>query len=330
MTFLGRGKHQPSTGQRKTEPESLNVRNRPRDRAPSMQRVAGESSDEDASPLSQTPLRVMTYNIHQCIGLDGKCRPERIADIIDDLDPDLVALQEIDVNRPRSGGQDQAHIIASHLGMQHHFFPVWSARDEKYGLAVLSKRPLTVIREALLTEACPRTKREARGAIWVSVDTGNGQPVHFLNLHLGLSARERLLQIDALLGEGWLCNRFSSEPVIVAGDLNAGPGSQVMKRLQKHLACVQLRAVEHRPVRTFASVFPLRRIDHILVSQHFHVAKVSVQRNHFTVVASDHLPLCADLLLQFENPPSLEKTSTSDDQRSENDQHAIPCVRHRL
>jgi endonuclease/exonuclease/phosphatase family metal-dependent hydrolase len=213
--------------------------------------------------------------------------------------------------------------------MHHHFFPVWSAQDEKYGLAVLSKLPLAVVREGILTEACSKARREARGLIWVSVETETGRPIHFLNTHLGLKAKERLLQIEQLLGESWLCDRFSAEPVIIAGDFNAGPRSWVMKRLTKHFHCVQLRAVEHRPVRTFASLFPLRRIDHILVSDHFHVEGVTVLKNHFTAIASDHLPVCADLVLNPEARPG-EETHTDGDVQPEKDHHAISCVRHRL
>ncbi len=286
--------------------------------------------DEESPTVQETRLRVMTYNTHHCMGLDGKCRPQRIADVIADLDPDLVALQEMDMNRPRSGRRDQTQFIASHLGMHHHFLPVWSFADEKYGLAILSKRPLTVVRDALLTEASPRKKREARGAIWVSVETNNGTPIHFLNTHLGLSSKERLLQIDELLGENWLCDRFGSEPVIIAGDFNAGPRSLVLKRLAEHFHCVQLKAVPQKPLRTFASTLPLRRIDHILVSDHFHVERVRVLKNHFTLVASDHLPVCADLLLDPQSQRSREDESAPREMQSENDQHAIPRVRHGL
>lgn len=334
LKFLGRGDDSDSMSENQAKVESAmdggQRRESARDRAPSLQRISRESSEDDAPAARRIPLRVMTYNIHHCIGLDGKCRPQRIAEIIEDLDPDVVAIQEIDLNRPRTHRQDQAQLLASHLGMRHQFFPVWCEEDEQYGLAILSKLPFTIVREGLLTEACSRAKREARGTIWVSLETETGESIHFLNTHLGLGSKERLSQIEGLLGESWLRDRFGDEPVIIAGDFNAGPRSLVMKRLSKHLHCVQLKATGHRPRRTFFSMFPIRRIDHILVSQHFHVEKVSVPKDHFTAVASDHLPVCADLVLNLEGNRSPEEASAPRSTQSENDQHALPCVRHRL
>lgn len=241
-------------------------------------------------------LRVMTYNAHHCIGLDGKCRPERIAEVIADSKADLIALQEIDLNRRRSGSQDQSAQIAAQLGMYHRFFPVWSGMTEHYGLTILSRVPLTSVREGILTEAGPRPRQEARGAIWVRLDTELG-PIHFINTHLGLRAEERWRQTEALLGDRWLADIQQKEPVIIAGDLNAGPKSKVMKELTRRFHCAQLLAEDHRPQKTFASVLPLRRIDHVLVSRHFHVERAFVPRNHATAVASDHLPVCADVVL---------------------------------
>lgn len=241
-------------------------------------------------------LRVMTYNTHHCLGMDGKCRPQRIADIIETATADVIALQEMDVNRARSGAQDQTERIASQLGMYHRFFPVWSSHEEQYGLSIISRFPLSVVREGILTGEDQSRKSEARGAIWVSFETDAG-PVHLLNTHLGLRKQERREQIDELLSERWLDNLHTREPVIIAGDLNAGPKSPVMTQLLKSFHCTQLLADDHQPQKTFASVFPLRRIDHVLVSRHFRVNRVTVPKNHATAIASDHLPVCAELVL---------------------------------
>ncbi|GAB5441545.1 MAG: hypothetical protein Fues2KO_18940 [Fuerstiella sp.] len=241
-------------------------------------------------------LRVMTYNTHQSIGLDGKCRPGRIAEVIAASGADLIALQEVDVNRRRSGSEDQAVEIAARLGMYHRFFPVWSGADEHYGLAILSRVPLIDVHAGVLTESARKGKQEARGAMWVRVDTSLG-PIHLINTHFGLRAEERRRQVEELLSERWLDDLQLREPVIIAGDLNAGPKSKVMKELTKRFHCVQVLADDHRPQKTFASVFPVRRIDHVLVSRHFQVNGAFVPRNHATAVASDHLPVCADLEL---------------------------------
>lgn len=238
----------------------------------------------------------MTYNTHHCIGMDGKCRPQRIADVISNAEADVIALQEMDVNRQRSGEQDQTALIAGQLGMYHCFFAVWSSEAEQYGLSIVSRFPMSVVRQEVLTDFDHRNKREARGAIWVSIETDAG-PVHLVNTHLGLTQKERSKQVDELLSERWLSNLPTKEPIIIAGDLNAGPKSEAMKRLTKLLHCAQTLAEDHRPQKTFASVLPLRRIDHILVSSHFRVDGVTVPKTHTAVVASDHLPVCADLVL---------------------------------
>ena len=69
-------------------------------------------------------IRAMTYNIHSCVNMDGKVRPERIAGVIDELSPDVVALQEVDASIPRTHRQYQAKIIGEMLGMDFRFFPV--------------------------------------------------------------------------------------------------------------------------------------------------------------------------------------------------------------
>jgi endonuclease/exonuclease/phosphatase family metal-dependent hydrolase len=251
---------------------------------------------DDQNAAMEFRFRVMTYNTHHCIGMDGKCRPQRIADVISSAEADIVALQEMDVNRQRSGEQDQTALIAGQLGMYHCFFPVWSSEAEQYGLSIVSRFPMSVVRQEVLTDFDHRNKREARGAMWVSIETDAG-PVHLVNTHLGLTQKERSKQVDELLSERWLSDLPTKEPIIIAGDLNAGPKSEAMKRLTKLLHCAQTLAEDHRPQKTFASVLPLRRIDHILVSRHFRVDSVTVPKTHTTAVASDHLPVCAELVL---------------------------------
>lgn len=256
-------------------------------------------------------LRVMTYNTHHCNGMDGKCRPQRIADVIAKSGADIVALQEMDDNRSRSHSRDQSADIAAQLGMYHRFFPVWTKEGERYGLAILSKLPLQSVHEGLLTDADHRSRREARGAIWVTVETADG-PVHVLNTHLGLRTRERLRQAEELLSERWLANIDSEEPIVLCGDFNAGPKSKVMKRMMDRFHCAQKLADDYRPQATFASVFPVRRIDYILLSRQIVVNSVEVIRNHATSVASDHLPVLADISVH-RDPISPSQTSTNNE-----------------
>ncbi|HMP06433.1 MAG TPA: endonuclease/exonuclease/phosphatase family protein, partial [Lacipirellulaceae bacterium] len=128
---------------------------KPRRPAPRPQR----SSDGGAGTF-----RVMTYNIHSCLGVDGKLSFARIARVIASARADVVALQEVDCRRRRSQRADQAAAIAEQLEMHSLYFPVLDVDGEQYGLAVLSRWPLTQVRASYLTTADPRRRREARGA----------------------------------------------------------------------------------------------------------------------------------------------------------------------
>jgi endonuclease/exonuclease/phosphatase family metal-dependent hydrolase len=244
------------------------------------------------------PLRVMTYNIHSCVGIDGKLRPERIARVINRFDPDVIAVQEVDCHRRRSRGQDQAAVIAAHLRMTHVFHAMLEEQQERYGIAVFSRHPFTIVRAGCLTPAEPRIFREARGAIWVKVAPEGGRPFHFLNTHFGLGRAERILQAETLAGPQWLGAIPADDAVVLCGDFNSGPRSKPLRQLGARLRDVQSHAPRHRPAPTFSSVVPLVRIDHILVSRHFTVDAVELPATPVARIASDHLPLCAELTLR--------------------------------
>ena len=169
-------------------------------------------------------MRVMTYNVHRCVGIDGRLSPARIARIIAQHQPDFVALQELDAGRPRTGGIDQAHEIARHLEMAYHFHPTIVVEEERYGNAILSRLPMRLVKRAVLPGS--GWGREPRGAIWVSLEA-DGPAIQVINTHLGLSRRERLTQADALLGPDWLGHPDCRGPKILLGDLNAGPTTPV-------------------------------------------------------------------------------------------------------
>ncbi len=245
-------------------------------------------------------IRVMTYNIHSCRGLDGKIRPERIARVINHFDPDIVAVQEIDSHRQRSGSHDQAQLIADHLRMSHVFQAMFDEEEERYGIAIFSKYPFKVLKAAHLTAANRRFFREARGAIWVQLEFEGRRPFHLINTHFGLGRDEKRRQADEILGKSWLGNIPANEPVILCGDFNSGPRSKPYRKLQTRLRDVQHAAANHQPRSTFVSLKPFMRIDHIFVSPHFRVDRVELPDTPTAVIASDHLPLCAELTLHAE------------------------------
>ncbi|MBA4146567.1 MAG: endonuclease/exonuclease/phosphatase family protein [Verrucomicrobia bacterium] len=238
-------------------------------------------------------LRVMTYNVHACLGMDGKISTHRIAQVIERHDPAVIALQELDIHRSRSRTEHQVEMIAHELGMHFHFSPAKAHGEEQYGDAILSKYPLKLIRAENITKA-PKVDPEPRGALWVQFEM-DGILINLINTHFGLGVRERMSQAMDLLSKKWIGGIELNEPVILCGDFNTFPDTLPYRAFTSRLHDVQLMIPNFRARKTFSTASPVFRIDHIFVSGHFNVHKVQVPRNHLTRIASDHLPLVADL-----------------------------------
>lgn len=239
-----------------------------------------------------TRFRLVTYNVHSCMGMDNRLSPGRIARVLAQCRPDIVALQEIDVRRVRSGHVDQAQKIAARLGMQVEFFPTIARAGELYGDALLSRFPFQVVQRAGLPSLSGRDF-EPRGVLWASIKIGS-KHLQVLNTHLGLNSDERRQQVDALLSEVWLDHPECRGPTVLCGDLNMSPRSKEFQRLAEHLNDVQaLRGT--RAQCTWISYWPRLRIDHILVSPELLVREVHTNNSRLARAASDHLPLVAEL-----------------------------------
>jgi len=231
----------------------------------------------------------MTYNVHSCVGTDGKLDPSRIAEVIARSQADVVALQELDVCQKRTADLHQPQWLAERLQMSVHFTAARRCEEGHYGNAILSRHPLSVISEGGL----PRRTGEQRAVQWVKVSIGKLE-LHVMNTHLSIHFRERLLQIEQLLGAEWIAKSATHVPLVVCGDLNASQFSPVYRGLRKGLVDVQ-RANGARAVATWPSRRPLFRIDHLFTSKNISVLRCEVRRDPLTKVASDHLPLLAEL-----------------------------------
>ena len=240
--------------------------------------------------------------MHRFLGADGRRSTQRIADVIASCQPDIVALQELDVGRRRTGGIDQVAEIARVLDMKIHFHPVLQIKQELYGDAILTTRPSRLMR----AERLPGLKRlpalERRGALWVSTHI-SGVDVQIINTHLGLLRRERLTQVDTLLGPHWLGHPQCRDPVILVGDFNAVPRSRAYRRLALRMTDAQraLRGSVPRP--TYPARMPVLRIDHVFVSHSIEIERVETLRIGAARVASDHLPL----LVEFRVVPPMAR-----------------------
>ena len=271
---------------------------RPLDLRDAAMRHLGRTTNRWTSILPVTArdeaLRVMTYNAHSCVGIDGKLSPRRVARVISRFCPDVVALQEVDIGRMRTRQADQARMIAEYLEMEYHFNPTIQIEEEAYGDCILSRLPMRLVKSDRLPSLQDGNSREPRGALWVEVEM-DGRRIHLVNTHLGLNGRERLLQIQTLLGDQWLGRLDHAEPIVLCGDFNASPRSYVWKLCTQKYRDVQVELSNHCPRCTWFSHYPLVRIDHIFVNSHIRVVGVDVGNDYLSRVASDHRPLLAEL-----------------------------------
>jgi endonuclease/exonuclease/phosphatase family metal-dependent hydrolase len=248
--------------------------------------------EENAGDL----LRVATYNVHGCVGTDGRRSEERIGHVIAELEVDVIGLQELDLNRRRSAGADQAALIADQLGWHRHFHPALRVGDEQYGDAILSRYPMRLRQAQELPSVTTRLCPESRAAIWMEIATPRGT-VQVINTHLGLGRRERLMQAELLAGAQWLGAVPTQEPVVLLGDFNSLPGSTPFKVLTRALRDIRTDLAPPPRLNTFPTRLPLLAVDHIFVNARLRAASVKVVRNNETRCASDHFPLVADLTL---------------------------------
>lgn len=240
--------------------------------------------------------RIVTYNVHRCVGNDRRLDVARVAAVLAALEPDIVALQELDVGRRRTGHADQAHEIARHLAMTHHFHAALEVEEERYGDAILTRYPERLVKAGPLPGYDRIRALEPRGALWVEV-TIDGRPVQIINTHLGLVPREQQLQAAHLAGPAWLEHPQCQGDMILLGDFNATMSSLVYRTLTRRLQPARRLAVRRQPTSTFPSQLPVLRIDHIFVGGSVQVGDVSAPFDPLTRVASDHLPLVMDFEL---------------------------------
>ena len=238
-------------------------------------------------------LRVLTYNIHKCIGgVDRRYDLARTVETVAHFAPDLCLLQEVDAGVPRSNGDHQVELLAERLGYAHHaWFPNVKVRGGgSYGNAILSRFPLDEVRNIDLTVA-PRKRRSVLHAVARIRHGGHERHVHVYNMHLGLSQYERRIQLGTFLDSHPFHGLHHDTPIVVGGDLN-----DVWGNLGDLLAPSGFRCTERRP-RTFPAWGPVRALDSIYVRGQVDLVGLHRGETELAKRASDHRPLYADLQL---------------------------------
>jgi endonuclease/exonuclease/phosphatase family metal-dependent hydrolase len=246
------------------------------------------------APVAPHPdtLRILTYNVHSCLGSDGRLSPQRIARLIARYEPDIVALQELLPGRTAAGPLDQAHAIAQEFQMETHGQGPVHVETDPFGNAVLTRLPMRLVRSGPLAGAAD--SKDARGALWVAIEVSD-QQLQLLNTHLGLTAQQRVPQVEALLGRQWLGDPRCHEPRVVCGDFNTPARSRIYRRLCRTLRDAQANLDGHRPARTYPTHCPLGRIDHVFLGRGLEVVAVEVPATRLALVASDHLPVLVEV-----------------------------------
>jgi endonuclease/exonuclease/phosphatase family metal-dependent hydrolase len=248
------------------------------------------------SPSGRPGLRLLTYNIHKCIGgLDRLYRPGRIQAVVRHYDPDVVLLQEVDDDVRRSNRDRQVDLLAGLVGLKHStYFPNVRVRGGGvYGNAILSRMPVQETRNVDLTMARRKRRSVLHASFRVPLGgSGKVRTVHLFNLHLGLSARERERQLRRFLDSHPFVGLHHRTPIIVAGDFNDVWGTLGRKLLEP--AGFEGQA---RPIRTFPAYAPVRALDAVYVRGSIRIK--SIFRSHLRLAkqASDHLPLFAEIEL---------------------------------
>jgi endonuclease/exonuclease/phosphatase family metal-dependent hydrolase len=213
---------------------------------------AAASDRSPAADTSPTPLRILAYNIHHGAGNDEKLDLERIASLIRSLDPHLVALQEVDNRTERTGSVDQAAELGRLTGLDWAFGPFMDYQGGEYGMAVLSALPIERSTNHRLPEG-----PEPRSSLAVRVSLpGDAGEMVFASIHFYRTAEERMAQARRLLE----ILEPEEQPVILAGDFNSRPGSEVMEQIGETFAIPDKGDDRF----TFPSDRPDREIDFIV------------------------------------------------------------------
>ena len=233
-------------------------------------------------------LRVLNWNIHHAEGIDRKLDLKRIAQVINSVKPDIVALQEVDQKVSRTGKVDQPAKLAELTGLQVVFGGNIEFGGGGYGNAVLSRHPIISSQNHRLPN---RDNGEQRGVLQTSIRVpGVPAPVSFFATHLDhrRADEERFASAQAI-------NRLAmQEPArlaVLAGDLNDVEGNRTLTELLK-----TWQAANETPIFTIPVEKPTRQIDFILFrpSERWKVAEVRVLDE---AVASDHRAVFAVLKL---------------------------------
>ena len=235
-------------------------------------------------------ISVLTYNIHKAIGNDRSYQPQRIIEILKESEADILCLQEVDFQVPRSHNDDLARKLAESLEMEYDLGLNVQLKKGAYGNATLSRFPIVHTENLNITWGI----KKPRGCLMSRIDTPAGE-IAVLNFHLGLAGFERMSQIRMILESSFL-EMVRNLPVIMLGDTNDRVG-----KLNPILSAGGFTdTYKGNRMHSFPSYTPspLIRIDKVFLNRRGQLLEHRVLLNKRTRVASDHLPVLAKLKIK--------------------------------
>jgi endonuclease/exonuclease/phosphatase family metal-dependent hydrolase len=237
-------------------------------------------------------FKVVTYNIHKCIGMDRRYSPERIVDVLHEINADIVALQEV-VCIEDSPRENQLLYIAEHSGLKYYCMGEnRRIRGGAYGNAIISRYPFNEVVNYDIT----KQKREPRGCLRADIKVGSSL-LHLFNAHLGTSFLERRHQARLLVSNDILNNGTLFGKRILVGDFNEWTRGLTTRLLKLHLESIDLR-YNTLWARSYPGLLPILHLDHIYFDQGLGLENFSLHRSRKALLASDHLPLIANFAVE--------------------------------
>jgi endonuclease/exonuclease/phosphatase family metal-dependent hydrolase len=244
--------------------------------------------------MSAEPIRIMTFNIHHGKGTDGLVQIQRIADVIRQIRPDIIGLNEVDQTfHARSDFIDQPKQLAVQLGMEYAFAPAIdseyspdSQQKGGYGNAILSRFPIRSFEAVRLSAGSEA--REPRILLHGKMDV-NETPVNIFVTHLSLNPWHHRKQTSEILSVTSSCNH----PHVIMGDWNMRPQSRPWRVITASGYQDSWASKGVGAGATFPSGRPFLRLDYIFASSHFEIQRSEV--SPFLPDASDHLPVWSEL-----------------------------------
>jgi endonuclease/exonuclease/phosphatase family metal-dependent hydrolase len=231
-------------------------------------------------PAGFEPLRIGSYNVHRCIGTDGKCDVSRVADVIREMGCDTVGLQEVDSRPGARSDSRQLEFLATATGMQAVAGATIIRHGRDYGNALLTTRRILDVKRHDLSFR----RHEPRGALEVDLDVA-GACLRVFVMHLGLLPSERRYQMRKVLQI--LRAMHMDQPVVVVGDINEWlPLGRPLRWLHGVLGTPPSQ-------RTFPVYAPMFALDRVWVRPRGSLLQFSVHRSKLSRRASDHYPVKA-------------------------------------